>query len=89
MIQGGFFSCLLYRMSVRRERKWLRGMRGHYQKKKNVQSTTQEVLTRKASLNVGMLNIEGQREDKMEDVTRAMRIKDLDIMVIWLFLYYQ
>ena len=69
-------------MSVRRERKWLRGMRGHYQKKKNVQSITKEVLTRKASLNVGMLNIEGHREDKMEDVTRAMRIKDLDIMVI-------
>ena len=78
---GRYYLCV-YRMSARRERKWLRGLRGQFQKKKNVVSNTKEILTRKASLNIGMLNIEGHREDKMEDVSRAMRIRDLDVMVL-------
>ena len=41
-----------------------------------------EVMRRKSSLNLGHLNIEGLREQKMMDVEEAMRLKDMDAVVL-------
>lgn len=41
-----------------------------------------EMMRRKSSLNLGLLNIEGLREHKMMDVEEAMRVKDMDAVIL-------
>jgi hypothetical protein len=62
--------------ALSRDTQWLK------RRKMRMEADSVEMLRRKSTMNLGMLNMEGWKEQKMMDVRGAMRVRDLDTMVL-------
>ena len=69
-------------MSRKRGKGSVRQLSGLKRRKMNMEGASRDMLRRKSSMNVGLLNMEGWKEHKMVDVDHAMRVEDLDVMVL-------
>ena len=56
--------------------------KGLYRKRKNRQENDVQVVERKETLGIGLLNMQGKSRQGMEDVRRAVVTQDLDIMCL-------
>ena len=59
-----------------------RQVRGLKQRKRNVESDYVNILQRRKTSNIAMLNMEGYRDTKMEDVSGMMNLESIDMTVL-------
>ena len=69
-------------MPTRRSNRVWRQVRGLKRRKQNVESEHVNILQRRKTSNIAMLNMEGYRDTKMEDVSRMMILESIDMTVL-------